>query len=98
MATDEFATVRLDTDGRAHVTGIGAKWHDGSFWFETGTTTRKGANLARDPRCTLTVALREFDLVLDGEAHLVTEPAAVAELARLWAEDWPCKSTRPESR
>jgi hypothetical protein len=81
----------IDADGRPHVTGIGATWHDGTFWFETGKTTRKGRNLARDPRCTLTLALREFDLVVDGAAHLVTDPATVAELARLWAEDWPCE-------
>src|SRR3954465_11757361 len=67
----------IDADGRPHVTGIGAMWHDGTFWFETGKTTRKGRNLARDPRCTLTLALREFDLVVDGEAHLVTDPDIV---------------------
>ena len=80
----------IDADGRPHVTGIGAMWHNGAFWFETGKTTRKGRNLARDPRCTLSVALLEFDLVLEGEAHLVTDPASVAELAQLWAQDWPC--------
>jgi hypothetical protein len=81
----------IDPDGRPHVTGIGAMWHDRAFWFETGRTTRKGRNLARDPRCTLTLALRELDLVVDGEAHVVTDPVTVAELARLWAEDgWPC--------
>ena len=80
----------IDPDGRPHVSGIGATWVDGAFWFETGEGTRKGRNLARDPRCTLTLALREFDLVVDGEAHLVTDPVTVAELARLWAEDWPC--------
>jgi hypothetical protein len=80
----------IDADGRPHVTGIGAVWHHGAFWFETGKTTRKGRNLARDSRCTLTLALREFDLVVEGEAHLVADPAIVTELARLWAEDWPC--------
>jgi hypothetical protein len=50
-------------------------WHDGAFWFETGKASRKGRNVARDPRCTLTLALREFDLVVDGEAHVVTDPA-----------------------
>lgn len=81
----------IDADGRPHLTGIGVMWHAGTFWFETGMSTRKGRNLARDPRCTLTLALREFDLVIDGEAHLVNDPATVAELARLWAEDWPCE-------
>jgi Pyridoxamine 5'-phosphate oxidase len=34
----------IDADGRPHVTGIGAMWHDGAFWFETGKTTRKSRN------------------------------------------------------
>lgn len=77
----------IAADGRPHVTGIGAIWHDGAFWFETGKTTRKGRNIARKPRCTHTLAVREFDLVVDGDAHLVTDPVTVAELAGLWAED-----------
>jgi len=36
----------IDDDGRPHVTGIGAMWHEGSFWFETGASTRKGRNVA----------------------------------------------------
>src|SRR5579863_8009194 len=42
-------------DGSPHVTGVGALWADGAFWFVTGETTRKGRNLARDPRCSLSV-------------------------------------------
>ena len=42
----------LNPDGSPHVTGIGALWADGTYWFETGERTRKGRNLARDPRCT----------------------------------------------
>lgn len=33
--------------------GIGASYYDGTFWFETSKTSRKGRNLARDPRCAL---------------------------------------------
>jgi hypothetical protein len=39
-------------------------WVDGTFWFVTGERTRKGRNLARDPRCTIAVSMRESDLVL----------------------------------
>ena len=46
----------INPDGSPHVTGIGALWVDGAFWFETGGGTRKGRNIARDPRCTLSVA------------------------------------------
>lgn len=81
----------LNADGSPHVTGIGAIWSEGAFWFETGRTTRKGRNLARDPRCALSVATLDFDLVVEGDAALVTEPAVVAARAAEWAPDWPCR-------
>ena len=90
----------IDRDGSPHVTGVGALWADGSFWFETGGGTRKGRNLARDPRCTLSVATLDFDLVVEGEAHRVTDPATVATMAEQWAaEGWPALvSTSPAPR
>jgi pyridoxine/pyridoxamine 5'-phosphate oxidase len=82
----------IDRDGRPHVAGIGATWVDGAFFFETGEATRKARNLARDPRCTLAVATHEFDLVVDGEATKVTDPATVAAMAERWAaEGWPAR-------
>ena len=82
----------INSDGSPHVTGVGALWHDRSFWIETGRATRKGRNLARDPRCTLSVATHEFDLVVEATAHEVTEPTVVAEMASRWsAEGWPCR-------
>jgi len=82
----------IDADGSPHVTGIGAEWHAGTFWFETGPGTRKAKNVARDPRCTLSLATQQFDLVVEGEAHRVTDPAMVAELAVVWADGgWPCR-------
>ena len=82
----------INRDGTPHVTGIGALWLDGSFWFETGETTRKGANLARDPRCSLSLATEEFDLVVEGEAYRVVDSETVADLAARWAADgWPAR-------
>ncbi|HST82150.1 MAG TPA: pyridoxamine 5'-phosphate oxidase family protein, partial [Kineosporiaceae bacterium] len=82
----------INDDGSPHVTGIGAVWVDGAFWFETGRSTRKGRNLARDPRCVISVATDPFDLVVEGEAHPVTDPATVARMAGVWAADgWPCR-------
>jgi PPOX class probable F420-dependent enzyme len=83
----------VNPDGSPHVTGVGALWADGCWWFETGRNTRKGRNLARDPRCTLSVAARDFDLVTEGEAAVVTDPATVARLAARWAAGgWPARS------
>lgn len=82
----------INPDGSPHVTGIGTLWVDGSFWFETGERTRKGRNLARDSRCALSVATAEFDLVVEGAAHRVTDPATVAAMARRWADEgWPAR-------
>jgi hypothetical protein len=82
----------LNRDGSPHVTALGAVWVDGRYFFTTGRHARKGRNLARDPRCALSLSVREFDLTLEGVAHQVTDPAAVARLARVWADGgWPCQ-------
>jgi hypothetical protein len=82
----------INPDGSPHLTGIGALWVDGAFWFETGEGTRKGKNLARDARCALSVATSEFDLVVEGEATQVTDPPTVAAMAAKWiAEGWPAR-------
>ena len=82
----------IDPDGSPHVTGIGALWADGTFWFETGEHTRKGRNLARDARCTLSTATQGFDLVVRGTAAVVDDPEVVAALSARWSEQgWPCE-------
>ena len=82
----------INPDGSPHVTGIGALWVDGAFWFETGERTRKARNLARDPRCSLAIALAGYDLVVEGEAIRVADPTVVATMAERWRnEGWPCE-------
>ena len=89
----------INRDGSPHLTGVGALWREGAFYFETGEQTRKGRNLARDPRCTMSVATHEFDLVVEGQARKVegvaekiADPATVATLARQWnAQGWPAQ-------
>jgi hypothetical protein len=82
----------INPDGSPHVTGVGALWRQGDFWFETGEQTRKGRNLARDPRCTLSLATHEFDLVVEGVAEKIHDPATVAVMAEQWnAGGWPAR-------
>jgi hypothetical protein len=82
----------INADGSPHVTGIGALWVDGTFWFETGAKSRKGRNLARNPRCALSVATHGFDLVLEGTAAKITDPPTVAAMAARWAAGgWPAR-------
>ncbi|HVU74978.1 MAG TPA: pyridoxamine 5'-phosphate oxidase family protein [Mycobacteriales bacterium] len=81
----------LNADGGPHVTAVGAIWEDGAFWFETGPSTRKGRNVTRDPRCSLSIATDGFDLTVEGMAERTTDPAVVARLAERWNDEgWPC--------
>ncbi|HEY4610094.1 MAG TPA: pyridoxamine 5'-phosphate oxidase family protein [Ilumatobacteraceae bacterium] len=87
-----FWLTTLNADGSPHVTSVGALWHAGSCWFQTGERTRKARNVARDPRCTISVATKGFDVMVAGEARRVTEPSTVAEIAALWAQSgWPAQ-------
>jgi hypothetical protein len=80
----------LNEDGSPHVTAVGAIWLDGAFWFQTGAGTRKSRNLERDPRCSIAVSIRDADVVVEGEAARVTDPAGVARAAKAWADNgWP---------
>ena len=88
--TTWLATV--NDDGSPHVTAVGAVWLDGTFWFQTGRRTRKGRNVAREPRCSIATSIRDADVVVEGDANLVTDPDLVARAARAWADGgWPAE-------
>jgi hypothetical protein len=87
-----FWLTTLDADGSPHVTSVGALWHDGSCWFQTGERTRKAKNLARDPRAVFSVATKSFDVTVSGDARRVSDPTTVGEIAALWAQSgWPAE-------
>jgi Pyridoxamine 5'-phosphate oxidase len=82
----------VNQDGSPHVTAVGALWVDGTFWLQTGAGTRKGRNVARDPRCSVAVSIRDADVVIEGDARRVTGPGALARIAQAWAEiGWPAE-------
>ena len=82
----------VNEDGSPHVTAVGALWLDGTYWFQTGAGTRKGRNVARDPRCSIAVSIRDADVVIEGDAERVTDPGVVARVAKAWADGgWPAE-------
>lgn len=95
--TTWLATV--NEDGSPHVTAVGALWLDGTYWFQTGSSTRKGRNVARDPRCSVAASIRDADVVVEGDAVRVTDPESVARAAQAWADDgWPAEPDASGSR
>jgi hypothetical protein len=79
----------VNPDGSPHVVPLGALWVDDAFYFNAGPTTRKARNLAHDPRCVITVATHDFDLVVEGNAAEVTDRATAQRIAEVYrAEGW----------
>ncbi len=81
----------LNADGSPHVTAIGAIWDGQALWFQTADRTRKAKNLTRDQRCAASVGLAGNDVVIEGTAEKVTDPAEVARVAEIWHTrgGWP---------
>jgi hypothetical protein len=90
MTTWWLATTR--SDGRPHVTGIGALWVDGRFYFTSGPGTLKSRNLTENPSCALSAALPGLDLVVEGTVARVTDAATLRRVAeRYAAQGWPAR-------
>jgi hypothetical protein len=82
----------INADGSPHVTAVGTAAVDGASYFTSGPNTRKSRNLARDPRCVVSVATQPFDLVVEGTAVRVTDGAELRSVATGFREaGWPCE-------
>lgn len=78
-------------DGGPHMNAVGAIWRDGHFHFTAGPRTRRGRNLARDPRCALSLSVRELDLVVEGIAVRLRGDELERVAARYRAHGWPAE-------
>ena len=72
----------VNPDGSPHTVPLGILWIDRVLYFTSGDGTRKSKNLARDPRCSIEVATRPFDLVLEGKAKKVTDKTSLERVAK----------------
>jgi hypothetical protein len=82
----------INPDGSPHVMPLGVVGRCGSWYFTSGPATRKSRNLARDPRCVVSVATHPFDLVVEGVAERVTDVGELASVAEAFVRDgWPAE-------
>jgi hypothetical protein len=89
-ASGTYWLATTNPDGRPHVAAVGALWIDGKIYFVTGSHTRKGRNLAANPKCVVSVSLTGIDLVLEGSAVRVSDRPTLLRLARRYAaQGWP---------
>jgi nitroimidazol reductase NimA-like FMN-containing flavoprotein (pyridoxamine 5'-phosphate oxidase superfamily) len=92
-----LATVR--PEGRPHVTPLLGIWLDGASYICTGATERKARNLAQNPHCVVMTGcnrLDGLDLVVEGEATKVSNPAELARIADTFEAKYGDHFTAPE--
>jgi len=71
---------------------VGALWHGGSGWFQTGERNAQAKKRRTRPALHDQRRTKGFDVMVSGEARRVTDPTSVAEIAALWAKSgWPAQ-------
>lgn len=86
-----LATVR--PEGRPHVMPILAVWAHDALHFATSPTSRKGRNLARNPRCVVTARGPGLDLVVEGTAERVSDETEISGVAEAYAAKYGWRVT-----
>jgi Pyridoxamine 5'-phosphate oxidase len=82
----------INPDGSSHVTPLGVVQRSSSWYFTSGPATRKSRNLARDPRCVVSVATHPFDLVIEGTAERVADVGELTSVADAFVRSgWPAE-------
>ena len=90
-ATYWLATVR--SNGRPHVRPVLAVWVEGGLYFCAGERTRKAKNLTLNSHCALTVEREPLDLVVEGIAVKVRDPATLQRVADAYASAYQWQVT-----
>ena len=79
-------------DNSPHVTPVGAVWLDDTFYFQTGSGTRKAKNLLFNPTCSVGLSVDDRDVVLEGIATKVADRVEIARVVAEWNKGgWPCE-------
>lgn len=87
---EQYWVATVGPTSRPHLMPVLAVWLEDALHFCTGTTTRKGKNLATDPHCSLATESHNVHLVVEGEAITVGEDAKLRRVADAYATkyDW----------
>jgi len=59
-------------------------WWQDSFWFTTGSRTRKARNLAANPRCVVGTEKADEAIILEGLAQKISDRAIWEQLIKLY--------------
>jgi hypothetical protein len=80
----------INPDGSPHVMPVGIGRVNDTWYFTSGTRTRKSRNLVRDSRCVVSIATGPFDLVIEGTGQRVTAADELHAVAAAYRDGgWP---------
>jgi Pyridoxamine 5'-phosphate oxidase len=63
-------------------------WLDDAVWFGTSPDSRKGRNLARDPRIVIHLESGDDTVILEGEVEISREPDAVTRVGDAYEQKY----------
>ena len=77
--------------GRPHVRPVLTVWWDGALFTTSAPAARKARNLAAEVHCSVTVRTDELDVVLEGTAERVVDPATLQSVRDFYEAKygWP---------
>jgi PPOX class probable F420-dependent enzyme len=72
-------------DGSPHAMPVWGLWLEDSFFFSSGSASRKSRNLARDPRVVVHLESGDDVVVVEGPAQRVTDADELRRIAELYS-------------
>ena len=72
-------------DGAPHAAPVWGVWLDDAFYFSTDPASRKGRNLAADPRIVVHLESGDEVVILEGRAARVADPALLERFVAAYA-------------
>jgi PPOX class probable F420-dependent enzyme len=78
-ASRNYWIVTADADGEPAAAPVWGVWADGAVYFGTSPGSRKGRNLARDPRVVVHLESGDEVVILHGEAEIVDVDESVLD-------------------
>jgi pyridoxine/pyridoxamine 5'-phosphate oxidase len=80
-------------EGRPHAAPVWGLWCDGVFHFSTARGSRKGRNLAANPRAVIHLESGDEVVILEGRVEEVRDKKELARLAAAYGEKYTLEIT-----
>ena len=72
------------SDGQPHLMVVWGIWWRNSFWFSTGSRTRKAKNLAGNPRCAVGTEKADEAVILEGIAEEIKDRSIWKQIVQVY--------------